>query len=205
MTQVWHNLVDTLRLLPTVPSPADVVQPASERKTLDEAAEKIALLIAMRKGEAVTPNMLPSANHIPMETTNSSTSLSGGIKRKRRPSVSVSASPAPVVPPTAHSTHLSVDSPAPRSATPSGLSREATSKHLKEFYSDQLPLQPGRKVAFKVPATKNAKGVEEDNGDDWILAMIKRCILQDRMRYEVQDADDAQKYALTHFISAYNQ
>lgn len=192
MTQVWHNLVDTLRLLPSVPSPADVVQPASERKTLDDAVEKIGLLISMRKGQGTQPELLAPLSSVPMVPSSSATSLAGGIKRKRRLSVSVSASPAPAIPPS--SAHLAVDSPLPRSATPSAYPRD-TNKLLKDMYADQLPLQPGRKVAFKVPAAKNARGVEEEGGEDWILAMIKRCLESNRLKYEVQDADDAQKCA----------
>lgn len=71
------------------------------------------------------------------------------------------------------------------------MSREATGKARKEQYYDQLPLQPGRKVAFKVPNKGKDKAEDETGEEAWILATIRKCINQDKMRYEVQDADDA--------------
>jgi hypothetical protein len=53
-------------------------------------------------------------------------------------------------------------------------------------FADQLPLQPGRRVAFKVPPG-GGEGEAEEEG--WILATIKKC-LGDRLKYEVLDADD---------------
>lgn len=67
------------------------------------------------------------------------------------------------------------------------MSREQTGKLRKEPYSDQLPLQPGRRIAFRVPAEKSG-GVDQEV--TWILATVKRCLNGDRSRYEVQDADD---------------
>ncbi len=191
MTQVWHGLVDTLRLLPTV-SP-DPNHAGTEKVTLDDALEKISVLIALRRGEPIAPET------IPVLTPGLSTPLTtgGGVKRKRRPSVS--ASPAPTAPlPTFSGIALepivtSVASPLHRSGTPG--SREVLGKQRKELYLDQLPLQPGRKVAFKVPTTKVPRTGGDDDGadNDWILATIIKCSSQDKMRYEVQDADDATK------------
>ncbi|KAK8858841.1 hypothetical protein IAR55_003071 [Kwoniella newhampshirensis] len=142
-------------------------------------------------------------------------SASGGSKRKRKTSFSISpAPPSNISVQTTNNIELgqplstsSINGTA-RSSTP--MSREATGKHRRELYSDQLPLQPGRKVAFKLPANKSkAEGGGDglttggsggvggaSGGDDWILATVKRC-LGDRMRYEVQDVDDGNAYNTT--------
>ncbi|KAK4688365.1 SAGA-associated factor 29, partial [Tremellales sp. Uapishka_1] len=76
-------------------------------------------------------------------------------------------------------------SPAPVDATASPLPRSVSGVSKRDSFADQLPLQAGRKVAFRQPA---AKGSGDD--EEWILATIKRCIGGDRLRYEVQDDDD---------------
>jgi SAGA-associated factor 29 len=72
-----------------------------------------------------------------------------------------------------------------RSATPASapVGSQTQGKNRKEMYGDQLPLQPGRRVAFKVPA---GGGGEEE---EWILVTIRKC-LGDKVKYEVVDADD---------------
>ncbi|CAH7675284.1 SGF29 tudor-like domain-domain-containing protein [Phakopsora pachyrhizi] len=53
-------------------------------------------------------------------------------------------------------------------------------------HRDQLPLQPGRLVAFKRPKKpSDSLGMEE-----WIMAKVVKCISGDKNRYEVQDVDD---------------
>ena len=54
----------------------------------------------------------------------------------------------------------------------------------------QLPLLPGRKVAFHQPPSKSAPlhtkgdhGGAEGDGDTWILAVVKKCINQDKNRF----------------------
>ena len=197
MTQVWHGLVDTLRLLPTVDSTDDRRDPSQtqhEKTAVDDALNKLAVLIALRQGELVDPEALG----VPTSAVSTPVSTGGGTKRKRR--LSVSASPAPTVPQASHtggsveSTLTSVASPLHRSGTPGA--RDMLGKPKKELYLDQLPLLPGRKVAFKVPVAKHLteKGGDDEGGEsDWILATILRNIMQDKMRYEVQDADDATK------------
>lgn len=54
-------------------------------------------------------------------------------------------------------------------------------KLRKEALLDQLPLAPGRKVAFKVPPVKNSKG-QEDEAEEWIMAIIKKGVHGDRLR-----------------------
>lgn len=60
-------------------------------------------------------------------------------------------------------------------------------------FADQLPLQPGRRVAFKVPPG-GGEGEAEEEG--WILATIKKC-LGDRLKYEVLDADDEKTWVFS--------
>lgn len=63
-------------------------------------------------------------------------------------------------------------------------------KARREALSKQLPLREGRKVAFHPPAGKPADGSTPDGDENtWILAVVTKCINQDRNRYEVQDAE----------------
>lgn len=68
-----------------------------------------------------------------------------------------------------------------------GFSREP--KARREALADQLPLKPGRKVAFR-PVKKGGSQAgdskkSEDGGDEWIMAFVKRCINQDKNRLEM--------------------
>jgi len=65
-----------------------------------------------------------------------------------------------------------------------GFSREP--KARREALADQLPLKPGRKVAFRPVSKKGAissDGKKEDGGEEWIMAVVKKCINQDKNRY----------------------
>lgn len=185
MTQLWHSLVDTIRVLPTIPSN----KTEEEKKTLGDALEKLDMLMALRRGERSTPDPRATPSLVLPTSALPSPGSGGGVKRKRKGSFSLSPAPPTL---DLNAVHPS-NSASTRPSTP--MSREATGKHRRELYADQLPLQPGRKVAFKLPAVK-AKGDGDtsvnggSSGDDWILATVKRCILQDKMRYEVQDVDD---------------
>ncbi|PLW07679.1 hypothetical protein PCASD_22819 [Puccinia coronata f. sp. avenae] len=53
-------------------------------------------------------------------------------------------------------------------------------------YRDQLPLLPGRLVAFKRPRKSSDSSMEEH----WIMAKVVKCISGDRNRYEVEDVDE---------------
>ena len=169
----------------------------NEKTVLDEAMERISELIQVRRAEEADGGSVPI---VQVSTPGSSgiTSAPGSHKRKRRTSLSVSASPVPPA--------LSIDrdtmSPLPpRSGTPStAYPQSAGTKNRRDGISDQLPLQPGRKVAFKVPAQKTGKAVGPEE-EDWILATIKRCIGGDRSRYEVQDADDSNQSVLLFSLS----
>ena len=77
-----------------------------------------------------------------------------------------------------------------RMGTPGTSDGRDANKNRRDALQDQLPLRPGRKVAFKVP---KPKGEVDDGSDDWILATIVRSLSQDKARYEVQDDDDSTK------------
>lgn len=68
--------------------------------------------------------------------------------------------------------------------TTSTFSREP--KARREALAPQLPLQEGRKVAFH-PPTNTSKGDGATGGKDeeWILAVVTKCINQDKNRYVV--------------------
>ncbi|WVR06585.1 hypothetical protein IAU60_003617 [Kwoniella sp. DSM 27419] len=230
VTTLWHSLVDVMKLLPSVPTNPSLAKPShmddpdyaknlqtlqKEKRLLDNALEKVEVLIALRRGNSLPPDHNAQGGgpgSAPVSGPAGAGGMGGpgvGIKRKRKLSNGGSASPAPssLLVPGANAGRedtypLSPSGGGGGKATP--MSREATGKHRREMYYDQLPLQPGRKVAFKLPRQKT--NGEEDSGqaagvngggDDWILATIKRCIQQDRMRYEVQDVDDGNAYNTT--------
>ncbi|EPQ32258.1 uncharacterized protein PFL1_00455 [Pseudozyma flocculosa PF-1] len=84
----------------------------------------------------------------------------------------------------------------------------------REALAHQLPLQKGRKVAFRQPVKKAAPGAAgagaaggpiagagdaaaaagllpgEEDGETWIMATVIECINNDRNRYVVQDAEE---------------
>jgi SAGA-associated factor 29 len=113
----------------------------------------------------------PSSSTGPLPT--SGTGPNG--KKKKRPSMSLSPAPTPIE----ASPAIKKD----RSATPAAAPVKARNK---EPFADQLPLQPGRRVAFKVPPSSKAEGGEDE---EWILVTVRKC-LGDKVRYEVVDADD---------------
>lgn len=197
MMQLWHSLVDTIRILPTIPSN----KTEEEKKTLSDALEKLDMLMVLRRGERSTPDPRATPSLVLPTSALPSPGSGGGIKRKRKGSFSLSPAPQTLDLSAVHSSSLlTPNSTSIRAGTP--MSREATGKHRRELYADQLPLQPGRKVAFKLPAVKakgdgDTSGTGGSGGDDWILATVKRCILQDKMRYEVQDVDDGNTYNTT--------
>jgi SAGA-associated factor 29 len=57
-------------------------------------------------------------------------------------------------------------------------------KARREALAKQLPLHEGRKVAFRQPAGKNGDAaVAEADENTWILAVVTKCINQDKNRY----------------------
>jgi SAGA-associated factor 29 len=141
-----------------------------EVKAIDSVLEKLDVLIALRKA----PESQEKRN-----------------KRPRPPSPTATASS--VTPPLMSATRpvttqatSSRSSIGPSPAIP--FSREP--KARREALAKQLPLQEGRKVAFHPPVGKAADGsTAEADENTWILAVITKCINQDKNRYEVQDAE----------------
>ena len=53
----------------------------------------------------------------------------------------------------------------------------------REALAKQLPLEKGRKVAFHPPQnTKGADSVTSGKDEEWILAVVTKCINQDKNR-----------------------
>ncbi|KAH7885387.1 SGF29 tudor-like domain-containing protein [Phlebopus sp. FC_14] len=142
-----------------------------EIKALEDAIERVSILIALRK----------ASESLPQEKRN---------KRPRPPSPSPTSTA--VIPPVAPAPRVTANTVSARgSAGPSPaipFSREP--KARREALAKQLPLQEGRKVAFHPPVGKSADGSNVDSDENtWILAVITKCINQDKNRYEVQDVE----------------
>ena len=114
-------------------------------------------------------------------------------KRKRPRGQSPPAAPIPMavqaaaaVNPAAAARGVSITVPARGSVGPQApkqFSREP--KARREALAKQLPLQHGRRVAFRQPRDPNkalADVTDEGKGEQWILAVITRCINQDKNR-----------------------
>jgi SAGA-associated factor 29 len=197
--QLWHQVIDNLRLLPSNPggSKSTTLEDDSptlntifaEKAYLDTALENLNILLALTHETSNSTSNPHSHFHpnealsLPRATTpiSASAALLGGGNNKRKRGLEISPSPIPTLSPSRE-----VNSPLlARGGTP--LSAMGFNKIKKERdggreytgpYADQLPLQPGRKVAFRTL-----------EGDLWILCDVKRC-LGDKTKYEVQDSDD---------------
>jgi len=193
MTQVWHGVLDTLRTLPPMPPgtkitydengphrPVHAIQ--AEKKTLDDALEQLTMLISLRRNEEAgrsnaqhMPHVIPS---VQVSTPSSGGPGGSGVKRKRRTSLSYSASPAPTGIP--NSVDSALNSPMPRGGTPGG--RDVTHKR-KDGGTDHPILMPGTKVAYRQPY---------EGDETWIQAVVKRCISVDKQKYEVRDTESGE-------------
>ncbi|KIK69523.1 hypothetical protein GYMLUDRAFT_186581 [Collybiopsis luxurians FD-317 M1] len=141
-----------------------------ELKAIEEAVEQLGILIALRNAP---------------ETTSQD-------KRNKRPRVaspSAGGTPAPQAPP-APSRGPSITLP-PRNSTgtPIGaVPREP--KARREAWAKQLPLVEGRQVAFHPPPNKGGpSSLQESEDNNWILAVVDKCINGDKNRYEVHDPE----------------
>ncbi|RPD62404.1 hypothetical protein L226DRAFT_544265 [Lentinus tigrinus ALCF2SS1-7] len=139
-------------------------------EVIDHILEKIGILTALR--QAPEPAPPEKRNKRP---------------RAHSPSVAPAATPAAGTP----SRSMSITVP-PRASvgpqTTSTFSREP--KARREALAPQLPLQEGRKVAFHPPTnTSKADGATGGKDEEWILAVVTKCINQDKNRYEVQDPE----------------
>ncbi|THV05317.1 hypothetical protein K435DRAFT_790409 [Dendrothele bispora CBS 962.96] len=137
-----------------------------EIKAIEDALEHLGVLIALRKA----PEVVSTDKRI--------------NKRPRAPSPS--GTPVPTSQPPARG--VSITLPPRASVGPSPpvpFSREP--KARREALAKQLPLQEGRKVAFHPPPNKANSATESD--DNWILAVVTKCINADKNRYEVHDPE----------------
>ena len=64
------------------------------------------------------------------------------------------------------------------SPVPNGGPKSAVPPLKKQGFQLQLPLLPGRPVAFKVPSEKDSP----DEGTEWIMAKVVKSINNDRTR-----------------------
>jgi len=131
-----------------------------EEKALDEAIERIEILIALRKA----PEVLPPEK-----------------RNKRQRGASPSNGPASGLNPMRNT--VSIMLPARGSVGPSGVA--ARDAKVRKDGRGEKSLQEGRKVAFQPPPNKGASGDTDEN--TWILALITKCISSNK--YEVQDAE----------------
>jgi len=141
-----------------------------ELKAIKEALEPVTVLIALKR----SPD-----NAMSQEKRAKRSGIATPTSQSRTPG----ATPPPP--------SITVPLPPMRSAAQqsAGFSREP--KARREALADQLPLKPGRKVAFRPVSKKGVVGPDgkKEDGEEWILASVRRCINQDKNRYEVQDAD----------------
>ncbi|KAI0761965.1 SGF29 tudor-like domain-containing protein [Trametes elegans] len=144
-----------------------------DAEAIDDVLERLSVLIALRKASEAIPPAIEKRNKRP---------------RGPSPSVPVAAPPAVPAPP---SRSMSITLPARGSVGPPPpipFSREP--KARREALALQLPLQEGRKVAFHPPTnTSKTDSIAGGKDEEWILAVVTKCINQDKNRYEVQDPE----------------
>lgn len=190
MNQAWHQFVDTLRHLPQSRGEENDRRAAlSEKQTLETALDQLSTLLDLRR--TVQAGETPRASPAPGEAT----PPSGGMKRKRRPSV-MSASPAPSL---SSDAHLSAHPPSPgaRAGTPAAAREAKRARAMAASMTPDLtdlPLRAGRKIVVKqksgAPGGGVTHGKNHEEEDDWILGIVRKAIPGDKGKYEVQDADD---------------
>lgn len=168
----------------------------AERKKAEEesriyslAKEQLEQLISLKRSaeSAALDAQVPSFASASTAKRHKSRHLSPGSTTESRhspaipaPSYASSTRSLSPLPPTGNSSS---------SAAGAGLARPRLKKtntmvDAKEIWAAQLPLKPGRKVAYK--HKPGARGKDEQ---EWILAVIVDTIKGDRIRYTVQDAD----------------
>ncbi|KAI9573696.1 SGF29 tudor-like domain-containing protein [Boletus coccyginus] len=141
-----------------------------EIEALNDAIERVSILLALRKASETLPQEKRNKRPRPPSPSPTSTSVTPPVTGAQRATAAASlrgsTGPSPAIP----------------------FSREP--KARREALGKQLPLQEGRKVAFHPPTGKTADGsVVDVDENTWILAVITKCINQDKNRYEVQDVE----------------
>lgn len=139
-------------------------------KAIDEALERLEVLLALRRASEATPQekRLKRPRHSPPPSSTPPTPASvGNARNATTPSQRGSAGPQP--------------------PTPS--LRETKSRTLRDTLLRQLPLREGRMVAFHPPSL--GKGADGTSPEDttWIMARIVKSFHQDKHRYEVEDIE----------------
>ncbi|KAG1848715.1 SGF29 tudor-like domain-containing protein [Suillus subalutaceus] len=143
-----------------------------EVKAIDSVLEKLDVLIALRQAPELPSQEKRNKRPRPPSPTATASSVTPPLMSAARPMTTQATS--------------SRSSMGPSPAIP--FSREP--KARREALAKQLPLQEGRKVAFHPPVGKTADGSTADADENtWILAVITKCINQDKNRYEVQDVE----------------
>lgn len=91
---------------------------------------------------------------------------------------------AMVVASTQPSRSVSITLPPRNSVGPPPIPFSRDPKARREALAKQLPLQEGRKVAFHPPpnTSKLAEGIPPGKDEEWILAVVTKCINQDKNR-----------------------
>ncbi|KAH9979962.1 SGF29 tudor-like domain-containing protein [Lactifluus volemus] len=151
------------------------IKAQSERdaKAIDEAVERLGVVIALRKASEET---LPEKRskrprpHSPLSSSAPSTpALTASTRHGATPTQRGSAGPQP--------------------STPSLRETKARRETLRETLLRQLPLQEGRMVAFHPPSSGKAADGASSEDMTWIMAKIVRSFHQDKYRYEVEDIE----------------
>ncbi|KAM0748416.1 hypothetical protein T439DRAFT_327684 [Meredithblackwellia eburnea MCA 4105] len=169
-----------------------------EISRLDKAVETLNMLIAMQTATESAGGSPPPQGVGPGASKRGPYNKKG---KKNDAASSSAPSPAPSSAPSPlpHNSPTSTFVPLPRSgsskglplsATNSGFStpqRKLTVKQRKEIIQGALPLQVGRRVAFRQPQPKGA--LPSEKKEDWILVRIIAVVPGDKTKYAVEDVD----------------
>ncbi|KAH9985073.1 SGF29 tudor-like domain-containing protein [Russula compacta] len=142
-------------------------------KAIDEALERLEVLIALRRASEATPQekrlKRPRAHSPPPSSTPSTPVLSGNARNITAATQRGSTGSQP--------------------STPSLRETKARRETLRDTLLRQLPLQEGRMVAFHPPSS--GKGADGTSPEDttWIMARIVKSFHQDKYRYDVEDIE----------------
>ncbi|KAL8292126.1 hypothetical protein RQP46_001592 [Phenoliferia psychrophenolica] len=177
-----------------------------EIKLIDRAVETLDMLYAMQVAQEAPPApVVPPPP--PIAPVVLGGNKRGPYKKKLKGDGSAAGSPAPSAAPSPNPHHSPSGSavPLPRSSSskslpgqafapapppaagPTTAARKKTKQERKELINQQLPLTPGRRVAFHQKVTNVAADGAKEEG--WILAQITQCIGGDKTKYQVQDVD----------------
>ncbi|KAG8998590.1 hypothetical protein FRB94_001393 [Tulasnella sp. JGI-2019a] len=187
----------------------------AEAKALSDALETLSVLIALRRGPTEDKRTKRIRVASPATSAPGSPRINGLASSASLPAPSqlnLSSLQQQSLHNLAHSNSFQSLPLSAHSASSGGRSSLGPQQSMRSRIQQQLPLQPGRKVAFRQPpqGTRGSGGRSgndfggggDGDGETWILAVVKRCIGNDKTRYEVQDEDTedgepGQKYTTT--------